>query len=96
MGDPTGRGNEKTNPQLGRTISGDTGGGKSSGRQIQHGQPDTEGGRGQSKQGPKQDARGGPAGANQGGAPRGSSRLEPSHQREQQAKDRVGKHKPTE
>jgi len=36
--------------------------------------------RGSSIQGERQDAKGGPAGANQGGAPRGASRLEPSHQ----------------
>lgn len=51
-----------------------------SGRQIQSGPPQgNQHGRGSSMQGEKQDARGGPAGANQGGAPRGSSRLEPSH-----------------
>jgi len=44
--------------------------------------------RGSSNQGEKQDAKGGPAGANQGGAPRGGSRVEPSHQRDQQKKDR--------
>ena len=31
-------------------------------------------------QGERQDAKGGPAGATQGGAPRGGSRIEPSHQ----------------
>lgn len=35
--------------------------------------------RGSSIQGERQAAKGGPAGANQGGASRGSSRLEPSH-----------------
>lgn len=43
--------------------------------------------RGSSVQGPRQAARGGPAGANQGGAPRGSSRLEPSHQKRANKKD---------
>jgi hypothetical protein len=71
-------------------VAGDTGG-EHSGRQIQGGQPDDEKSRGASQQGPKQDARGGPAGASQGGAPRGASRLEPSHQHEQQKKDRVTK-----
>ncbi|HZW10510.1 MAG TPA: hypothetical protein VFF69_11465 [Phycisphaerales bacterium] len=66
-------------------VSGDTGGEKS-GRQIQHGQPE-DAGRGASVQGPRQDARGGPAGANQGGAPRGGSRVEPSHQKDQQKKE---------
>ena len=68
-------------------VSGDTGG-EDSGRQIQHGQPDA-GGRGSSVQGPRQDASGAPAGANQGGAPRGASRLEPSHQHDRQKKDRT-------
>lgn len=79
------------NPQVGKTISADTGGGPkgTTGRQVQHGLPDREGSRGHSIQGPKQDARGGPDGANQGGAPRGGSRVEPSHQHEQQKKDRV-------
>jgi len=36
--------------------------------------------RGASMQGERQNAKGGPAGANQGGAPRGGSRVEPSHQ----------------
>ena len=36
--------------------------------------------RGSSMQGELQNAKGGPAGANQGGAPRGGSRIEPSHQ----------------
>jgi hypothetical protein len=73
-------------------VAGDTGGEKS-GRQLQGGQPDNEGSRGASQQGPKQNARGGPEGANQGGAPRGASRLEPSHQHEQQKKDRVTKNR---
>lgn len=76
-------------PAKGDKISGDTGGGKSSGRQIQGGQPDTEGSRGSSMQGPKQDAKGGPAGASQGGAPRGANRLEPSHLKERQKEDRA-------
>lgn len=48
----------------------------------------TDATRGSSMQGPKQAATGGPAGANQGGAPRGANRLEPSHQHDQQKKDR--------
>jgi len=38
--------------------------------------------RGSSIQGERQDAKGGPQGANQGGAPRGGSRIEPSHQKD--------------
>src|SRR5690349_9788327 len=45
-------------------------------------------GRGASLQGKLQSAKGGPTGANQGGASRGSSRLEPSHVREAMKKDR--------
>ena len=45
-------------------------------------------GRGESIQGPHQDAKGGNAGANQGGASRGSSRLEPSHRRDPKKKNR--------
>ncbi|GEM_PF-2714012 len=37
--------------------------------------------RGASMQGERQNAKGAPAGANQGGAPRGGSRVEPSHQK---------------
>jgi hypothetical protein len=37
--------------------------------------------RGASMQGERQNAKGGPAGANQGGASRGGSRIEPSHQK---------------
>lgn len=33
--------------------------------------------------------KGGPAGANQGGAPRGGSRVEPSHQHDRVKKDRA-------
>lgn len=44
--------------------------------------------RGSSIQGERQDAKGGPAGANQGGAPRGGSRIEPSHQKRAAKKDR--------
>ncbi len=47
------------------------------GRALQQSGP--QGGRGNSIQGEHQDAKGGPAGANQGGASRGTSRLEPSH-----------------
>ena len=47
--------------------------------------------RGASMQGERQDAKGGPAGANQGGAPRGGSRLEPSHQKTAAKKDRGNK-----
>jgi hypothetical protein len=39
-------------------------------------------------------AEGGPAGANQGGAPRGSSRLEPSHQQQAAKKDQPRPKKP--
>lgn len=99
MSNTSKRNNEPThnpddNPQVGRSVSGDTAGGSKSGvgRQLQHGQPDTEGARGSSNQGPKQDAHGGPAGANQGAAPRGSSRLEPSHQHDQRKKDSASKH----
>jgi hypothetical protein len=49
--------------------------------------------RGSSMQGPFQAARGAPAGANQGGAPRGSSRLEPSHQKRAAKKDQPKKGK---
>jgi hypothetical protein len=56
-------------------------GGKGRGEQLQHGQPAAGApGRGSSMQGAYQDAKGGPAGASQGGAPRGGSRVEPSHQ----------------
>lgn len=48
----------------------------------------TQGGRGSAVQGPFANARGGPAGASQGGAPRGGSRVEPSHLHEQRKKDR--------
>lgn len=44
--------------------------------------------RGSSIQGERQDAKGGPQGANQGGASRGSSRLEPSHTHRAAKKDR--------
>lgn len=44
--------------------------------------------RGSSIQGELQRAKGGPAGANQGGSNRGSSRAEPSHLRGQQKKDK--------
>jgi len=47
--------------------------------------------RGASIQGERQDAKGGPAGANQGGAPRGASRLEPSHQKRALRKDQPKK-----
>lgn len=70
-------------------VAGNTGGEKS-GRQIQGGQPHHSG-RGSAEQGPLQNAKGGPEGANQGGAPRGSSRLEPSHAHDMQKKDRVPK-----
>lgn len=53
-------------------------GGNPDGRQLQGGQPKRTSGRGSSIQGEKQAARGGNAGANQGGAPRGVSRLESS------------------
>lgn len=47
--------------------------------------------RGASIQGERQNAKGGPAGANQGGAPRGSSRLDPSHQRRANQKKRAAR-----
>lgn len=47
--------------------------------------------RGSSIQGEHQGSKGGPAGANQGGAPRGSSRLEPSHQKRQDRQERSKK-----
>jgi hypothetical protein len=43
--------------------------------------------RGSSVQGERQNAKGGPAGASQGGAPRGGSRVEPSHQQQAAKKD---------
>jgi len=65
-----------------------------SGRQLQSGQPAAgEPGRGSSMQGEKQSAKGGPQGANQGGAPRGTSRLDPSHTR-RNAEHYTGKKKP--
>jgi hypothetical protein len=47
--------------------------------------------RGSSVQGERQGAKGGPAGANQGGASRGGSRVEPSHQQRAAKKDRKSK-----
>lgn len=41
----------------------------------------------------RQEPKGGPAGANQGGAPRGASRLEPSHQHDAAKKDQSKKAK---
>jgi hypothetical protein len=71
-------------------VGGDTGGGK--GRQLQGGQPrGNEAGRGSSMQGEHQDARGGGAGANQGGASRGASRMEPSHAHDRIKRDKPGK-----
>lgn len=67
-------------------VSGDTGG-EHSGRQQQHGQPRDKG-RGSAVQGPHQDAKGGPQGASQGGAPRGASRLEPSHNHDVQRREK--------
>jgi hypothetical protein len=79
----------QTNVNLGPAV-----GGGHSGRQLQGGQPGAHaGGRGASMQGEKQDARGGPQGANQGGASRGSSRLEPSHDR-RNPEHHTGKKKP--
>jgi len=53
------------------------------------GRPDNAGaGRGSAVQGPLQDAKGGPQAASQGGAPRGGSRVEPSHNRERMKQDR--------
>lgn len=68
--------------------------GGSGGRVIEHGLPEANRpGRGSSLQGPRQDARGGHQGANQGGANRGGSRLEPSHAHDQFRKDRALKPK---
>lgn len=55
-------------------------GGEHNGRQLQNGRAANRQApsRGSSIQGEMQSARGGNAGANQGGAPRGASRLEPS------------------
>lgn len=62
---------------------------KGRGRQIEGGIPEGhDPGRGSSIQGPRQNAKGGPDGANQGGASRGSSRLEPSHQKRQLRQDK--------
>jgi hypothetical protein len=64
--------------------------GTESGRAVQDGLPDRgRPGRGSSNQGPKQDARGGPQGANQGGASRGGSRVEPSHAHDRVRKDKA-------
>ncbi len=61
-----------------------------SGRAIQEGLPDRgRPSRGSSNQGPKQDAKGGPQGANQGGASRGGSRVEPSHAHDRVRKDKA-------
>lgn len=46
--------------------------------------------RGSSVQGELRPARGAPQGANQGGAPRGGSRVEPSHAQDIIKKDRAG------
>ena len=63
-------------------------GGGQGGEQLQRGQPGPrEPGRGSAIQGAYQDAKGGPAGANQGGAPRGGSRVEPSHVKRAAKKD---------
>jgi len=54
--------------------------GNGAGKGVQRGLPAKgEPGRGSSIQGERQDAKGGPMGANQGGASRGGSRVEPSH-----------------
>jgi hypothetical protein len=59
------------------------------GRQLQNGVPSSRGStRGASVQGEKQNAKGAPQGANQGGAPRGGSRVEPSHTARRAKKDR--------
>ncbi|HYE62813.1 MAG TPA: hypothetical protein VD997_12525 [Phycisphaerales bacterium] len=63
--------------------------GGSGGRAIEGGIPEAgRPGRGSALQGPRQDAKGGPEGANQGGAPRGGSRVEPSHAHDMHRKDR--------
>ncbi len=81
----------KPGEDAGAKVSGDTP--QTSGRQTQGGPPDDDNARGSSIQGPKQAAHGGPDGANQGGAPRGASRLEPSHNHDRQRRDRSGKHR---
>ncbi|HZW06743.1 MAG TPA: hypothetical protein VFF65_06440 [Phycisphaerales bacterium] len=59
------------------------------GRTEQGGPPHhDEPGRGSSIQGPHQDAKGGHMGANQGGAPRGGSRADPSHVNQQRKQDK--------
>ena len=59
------------------------------GRSTQGGIPGSgDASRGSSIQGERQDAKGGPQGANQGGAPRGGSRIEPSHAHDAAKKDR--------
>ena len=63
--------------------------GKKSGRATQpQGREDAGPTRGSAMQGERQNANGGPAGANQGGASRGGSRVEPSHQQRAAKKDR--------
>jgi len=63
-----------------------------SGRKTQSGVPAAgEPGRGSSVQGERQDAKGGPQGANQGGAPRGGSRVEPSHEQRRAKQDKPHK-----
>lgn len=69
-------------------------GARDGGRELQDGPPHhDEPGRGSALQGEHQDARGGPMGANQGGAPRGGSRVEPSHAQERAKQDRGDSHK---
>ena len=64
-------------------------GARDGGREQQDGPPHhDEPGRGSSIQGKHQDAKGGPMGANQGGAPRGGSRVEPSHVNDQRKQDK--------
>jgi hypothetical protein len=67
-------------PEIGRRDSGEG---------EQNGPPHhDEPGRGSSIHGKHQDAKGGPMGANQGGAPRGGSRVEPSHVHDQRKQDK--------
>lgn len=75
----------KKNPMESTPPAGD---GKGDGRTTQPQNRDAAmPSRGSSLQGERQDAKGGPAGANQGGAPRGGSRVEPSHQQRAAKKD---------
>lgn len=62
----------------------------SAGRRTQEQPGRSASARGASTQGELRKSKGGPAGANQGGAPRGGSRAEPSHTRTAMKKDQRG------